>query len=287
MTSRTPHRRRPPWSRRRGGLALAALGAASVEVLWPLHGRQRPARAWATDLVHAVGNRTITLPVSYAALTVLGPMAAWLVPGPVRSGVQALPWWLQVVVVLILGDLAGYGTHRALHRVPLLWRLHAVHHSSEHLDWLATARAHPLDQALSVVITALPGLALAGGGELPWALGLFFLYYPFLSHADAALRLPGLDRVLVTPRFHHWHHAAEPGMHHANFGGFLSVWDHLFGTVHQPAGHPDRYGIGDPVLAGADHLGHLLAPITRRARAGRVARWRSAGSTGRTQEVPT
>jgi sterol desaturase/sphingolipid hydroxylase (fatty acid hydroxylase superfamily) len=244
-------------------LAVACAGAASIEVLRPLHARRRARAALVTDLVHAAGNRLLQLPATFAALTVLGPVAAWTVPGPVRSGLHGLPWWGQTAIVFILSDLANYLGHRAMHGVPLLWRVHAVHHSSEHLDWLATARAHPLDQAFTVTTTALPAIALGVLDAQPWLLTLLFLYYPFVSHANADLRLPGIERVVVTPRFHHWHHAADA--HNANFGGFLAVWDHLFGTTHASGGFPDRYGIDDAAIDGKDYLGQVLSPLTRRA----------------------
>jgi sterol desaturase/sphingolipid hydroxylase (fatty acid hydroxylase superfamily) len=239
-------------------LAIAGAAAASIEVLRPLHPRRRSRAALATDLTHAVGNRFLQLPATLAALTVLAPVATWLVPDPARSGLHALPWWGRTVIVLVLSDLANYLGHRAMHRVPALWRLHAVHHSSEQLDWLATARAHPLDQAFTVTTTALPAIALGALEAQPWLLTLLFLYYPFVSHANADLHLPEIERIIVTPRFHHWHHAL--GTRTGNFGGFLAVWDHLFGTAHAPSGFPERYGIGDTTLDD-DYLGHVLSPL--------------------------
>jgi sterol desaturase/sphingolipid hydroxylase (fatty acid hydroxylase superfamily) len=239
-------------------LVIAGAAAASVEVLRPLHAYRRTRAALATDLVHAIGNRFLQVPAAVAALTVLGPAATWAVPGTVRSGLHTLPWWVASLIVFVLSDLANYFGHRAVHRVPLLWRFHAVHHSSEQLDWLATARGHPLDQAFTVTTTALPAIALGMLDAQPWLLTLLFLYYPFISHANADLHLPRIERIVVTPRFHHWHHAAGPRT--GNFGGFLAVWDHLFGTAHAPAGFPDRYGIDGATLGGEDYLGHLLSP---------------------------
>jgi sterol desaturase/sphingolipid hydroxylase (fatty acid hydroxylase superfamily) len=241
-------------------LAIAGAAAASIEVLRPLHPQRRTRATLATDLVHAVGNRFIQVPVAVAALTVLGPLATWAVPGTIRTGLHTSPWWVATVVVFVLSDLANYFGHRAMHGVPLLWRLHAVHHSSEQLDWLATARAHPLDQAFTVTTTALPAIALGVLDAQPWLLTLLFVYYPFISHANADLHLPRIERVVVTPRFHHWHHAAVARA--TNFGGFLAVWDHLFGTAHAPAGFPDRYGIDGTALHRANYLGHLLSPTT-------------------------
>jgi sterol desaturase/sphingolipid hydroxylase (fatty acid hydroxylase superfamily) len=147
-----------------------------------------------------------------------------------------------------------------MHRVPLLWRLHAVHHSSGQLDWLATSRVHPVDLALTITVASLPAYALGYGEEHPWLMAVLFLY-PFYAHANADVRLPGFDRLLVTPAFHHWHHADEPAAHDKNFGAILTVWDRLFRTAHRPGGWPGRYGIGDDDLDTADYAGHLLAPL--------------------------
>jgi sterol desaturase/sphingolipid hydroxylase (fatty acid hydroxylase superfamily) len=242
-------------------LLVAGAAAASIEVLWPLHSTKRDRASRTTDLVHAIGNRFLQVPVAIAALTVVGRLAMWVVPDAVHSTVDGLPWWGQTAIVLVLGDLANYCGHRAMHRVPLLWRLHAVHHSSERLDWLATARAHPLDQAFSVTTSALPAVVLGVVETQPWVLALIFLYYPFVSHANADVHLPWVERVIVTPRFHHWHHADLGPTQTGNFGGFLAVWDHLFRTAHAPDGFPDRYGIGDPALGAKGYLGQLLSPL--------------------------
>jgi sterol desaturase/sphingolipid hydroxylase (fatty acid hydroxylase superfamily) len=247
------------------GLAVAGTIAALVEVLWPLHDRRRTRAALLTDLTHAVGNRYLVIVLFVLVLALTGPVAAALVPAPVREAVGAWPAPARLAVVFVLTDLANYLGHVALHRVPALWRLHAVHHSSEHLDWLATARVHPLDLALSTAAAALPAYALGLGLDSPWLLTFLFLY-PFVTHANARVRIPVLDRVLVSPEFHHWHHAEDPAAHDRNFGAALAVWDRLFGTTHEPGGFPARYGIGDPALAGADYAGHLASPFRRRRR---------------------
>jgi sterol desaturase/sphingolipid hydroxylase (fatty acid hydroxylase superfamily) len=245
------------------GLVVAATSAASLEVVTPLHRWRRPRRALLTDLTHAVGNRYLVLPLTALLLGVLAPVAHGLVPDPVRAALSDLPWWAQLAVVFALTDLANYAAHRAMHRVPVLWRFHAVHHSSEHLDWLATARVHPIDLALNITVASLPTYALGYADQQPW-LATFLFLYPFLAHADARLRLPVLDRVIVSPAFHHWHHADDPAAHDRNFGAILSVWDRLLGTAHEPAGYPERYGIGRPELAGDAYLGHLVSPLRRR-----------------------
>lgn len=245
------------------GLLVAGAGATSVEVLWPLHDRRRSLPGRLTDLTHAIGNRYPVLALTAAGLALAGPVAGRLTPGPVTAFVGSLPWGAQLAVVFILTDLCNYGAHRAMHRVPLLWRFHSVHHSSEHLDWLATSRVHPLDLAITITVASLPVYALGYAEEQPWLLAVLFLY-PFYAHANAGLRLGVLDRVIVSPAFHHWHHADDPAAHDKNFGAILAVWDRLLGTAHEPGGFPERYGIGDPRLAADDYVGHLLAPLAPR-----------------------
>lgn len=247
------------------GLAVAAAVGISLEVLAPLHEGRRPARAWAVDLTHAFGDRAMIVPLVAVGLAVAGPVVEAAVPAGVRHGVAGLPWLAQLAVVVAATDLANYLAHRALHRVPLLWSFHAVHHSSERLDWLATSRVHPLDLAVNIVAVTLPTAALGKVELAPWLVTFFFVY-PFVTHANARIRLRGVDAVLVTPAFHHWHHADQHEAYDRNFGMFLSVWDRLFGTAVDSREFPTRYGIGSAGLDGADYLGHLVLPF-RAARA--------------------
>jgi sterol desaturase/sphingolipid hydroxylase (fatty acid hydroxylase superfamily) len=246
------------------GLVVAAMVAASLEVLHPLHDRRRTRAALLTDLTHAVGNRFLILPAVVLLFRGIGTAITRVVPDAVPAAFGALPWWGQLAVAFPLADLGSYLGHRALHQVPLLWRLHRVHHSSGHLDWLATSRTHPLDLVLNLTAATIPAYALGYVDRQPWLLSALFLY-PFVAHANARLPLPGLDRVLVSPAFHHWHHAAVPEAHDRNFGAILSVWDRLFGTAHEPGGWPARYGVGLPALDTATYGGHLVSPLRRYA----------------------
>jgi sterol desaturase/sphingolipid hydroxylase (fatty acid hydroxylase superfamily) len=148
--------------------------------------------------------------------------------------------------------------------VPALWRLHRVHHSSEQLDWLATSRGHALDQAFGLLLMAVPALALAAPTE-GGAVITFLYVYPFVVHANVRIRLGGLERLVVSPWFHHWHHAEDAAGHDRNFATLLTLWDHLFGTAARIEGFPDSYGISDSELAGGDFLTHLATPFRRRA----------------------
>lgn len=242
------------------GLSIAAAVGASCEALVPLHGGRRSFRSYATDITHAIGDRCLVVPLVALLLTIIGPLVTSAVPLDVRLSFARVPSALQVLLVLITSDLTNYFAHRWRHRVRFLWAFHSIHHSSERLDWLSTSRTHPVDLAIDIVAVALPTYALGQVALAPWLLTFFFLW-PFLNHSNAQIRLPFVDRILVTPRFHHWHHAAAADAHDRNFGGFLSIWDSLFGTAIERHEFPNRYGIDGSALEGADYISHMLSPF--------------------------
>lgn len=245
------------------GFAVAAVVCASLEVLRPLANTRRT--SWVKDLVHAVGNRVLILPPLLGVVSVLGPWLARATPAAVHHAFSR-PTIVSLVVVIVVSDLFNYLAHRLLHRLTWLWRLHAVHHSSRHLDWLATSRGHPIDQIVNLAAASLPVLALGGASYAPGLIAFLYLY-PFLLHANARLPVRWLGLVFVTPVFHHWHHAEETAAHDHNFGAILSIWDRLFRTAIDSAGYPARYGTGDSTLDSQDYLGQLTTPLLFRRQA--------------------
>jgi len=247
------------------GFAVAAVVCASLEVLRPLADGRRT--SWVKDLVHAIGNRALILPPLIALVSVLGPVLFRATPAAVHH-VLSKPGAVGLVALLVLSDLFNYWAHRLLHRFGWLWRLHAVHHSSEHVDWLATSRGHPIDQIVNLTAASLPVIALGGASYAPPLIAFLYLY-PFVLHANARLRCRWLGFVFVTPVFHHWHHAAEEAGHDRNFGAILSVWDRIFGTAVDDQGYPSSYGIADSRLDRQDYLGQLVSPLLPRSLSGR------------------
>jgi sterol desaturase/sphingolipid hydroxylase (fatty acid hydroxylase superfamily) len=241
-------------------LGVAAVLGASCEVLAPLHDSRRPLRGYATDLTHAIGNRCLIVPLVAVVVSLIGPVVARAVPLAAREGLATLPWLVQVIVALVVTDFTNYLAHYGLHHSRVLWSFHAIHHSSEQLDWLATSRGHPLDLAFNMVAITLPTYAMGQIQMAPWLLTFFFLY-PFVCHANARIRFAWVGRILVTPEFHHWHHAADTKAYDKNFGAFLSIWDRLFGTAIEPGQFPDSYGIENPALDATDYLGQIAAPF--------------------------
>lgn len=173
-----------------------------------------------------------------------------------------LPQPVQLVLVLFVADGIGYLMHR-LHHHPALWRLHAVHHSSEHLDWLASVRVHPLNELVqrtpAAVILVLMGFQL----HLVAAAAPLLALYGVGLHADLPWRFGPLRYLVATPAFHRWHHArvSEGGPEGGcNFSGLFPIWDLLFGTFYLPQREPRLFGI-DGEAPPERLLGQLLWPV--------------------------
>ena len=119
------------------------------------------------------------------------------------------PWWLQAIEVVLLSDFFMYWGHRLQHRVGFLWRFHAVHHSSEHLDWIAAHREHPVDTIYTMTLINLP--PMIAGFPLETMAGFLMFRGVWAAYLHANVRLPiGPLRILLgAPELHHWHHARE------------------------------------------------------------------------------
>jgi sterol desaturase/sphingolipid hydroxylase (fatty acid hydroxylase superfamily) len=158
--------------------------------------------------------------------------AAWA-QGQGLGLLRGLPLWAGVAASIVLLDLVIYAQHRVFHRVPLLWRLHRVHHADPELDASSGLRFHPIEIWLSmwVKIAAVVALGLPPEGVVAFEI----LLNASSMFEHAAIRLPpGVDRalgsIIVTPRQHRIHHSERPEETDSHYGFFLSVWDRLFGT---------------------------------------------------------
>jgi sterol desaturase/sphingolipid hydroxylase (fatty acid hydroxylase superfamily) len=167
-------------------------------------------------------------------------------PEGVGRMVRAQPLWLQFAEALLLLDTGIYLVHRSFHAVPFLWRFHAVHHSSEELDWMSSFRNHPVDLIATRFFSVLPIFALGFASEAVAALLLFQQAQAALVHANIRTDFGPLNRILVSPHFHHWHHADERHAYDRNFAGHLAFLDWIGGTLYRPGAHyPEKYGVAE------------------------------------------
>jgi sterol desaturase/sphingolipid hydroxylase (fatty acid hydroxylase superfamily) len=168
---------------------------------------------------------------------------------PVESPRWRLPFVAQFLAILFIADLTQYWVHRAFHVVPWLWRFHEIHHSVEEMDWLAGSRLHLVDAVLTRAATYVPIYILGFGEPALFAYVVWVVVQATFIHANVRWECRPLRRLLATPAFHHWHHAAEAAAVDKNFAVHLPVIDRLFGTYYLPDRWPEAYG-----LVGGRHL---------------------------------
>jgi len=153
-----------------------------------------------------------------------------------------LPGWLSVFIAIVLLDGIIYLQHVMFHALPILWRLHRMHHADLDLDVTSGPRFHPLEMILSLLIK-LAAIMVVGPPVVAVLLFEVILnVMAMFNHSNIAL--PGIiDRglrwLIVTPDMHRVHHSTVNRETNSNFGFNLSIWDRLFGTyLAQPAlGH--------------------------------------------------
>ena len=219
---------------------------ALIETLVPRRSRTQPRTSrWITNWAIIILD-SLTLRLLAIALPLLAVGAA------IDAGAQGwglfnqitLPIWVETVLAILIFDFAIWAQHLVFHKVPILWRLHRVHHADRDIDVTTAIRFHPIEIVLSMLLKI--GLVyLIGPSAL--AIILFEIILngtAMFNHAN--MRLPlGLDAVLrlilVTPDMHRVHHSVHRHEHDSNYGFALSIWDRIFGTyVAQPEkGHED------------------------------------------------
>lgn len=188
------------------------------------------------------------------------------------------PFWLEILIAVVVLDFAIWLQHLISHRSSMLWRLHRVHHADVDIDVSTALRFHPVEIGLSMLYKV--GWVLLLGPSVV-AVVLFEVILnacAMFSHANVALP-SRLDRALraflVTPDLHRVHHSVLKGEHHSNFGFNLSIWDRLFGTyVAQPEHGHEHMTIGLPAYQSdaPTRLGwSLLLPFKRSANGTQVS----------------
>lgn len=246
-------------------LFFLALLFVPLERMFPRREQRVFRKGWGTDLSHFFVSH---MGVQVSVLLTMVPSALlfrWMLGSSLQQAVGAQPLWLQCIEALVLADLFAYVSHRLFHAVPLLWRFHAVHHSCEQLDWLASSRLHIVDIVVTRAVAFVPLYVMGFSPEALVPYLIFASLQGIAIHSNLRFAFGPLRYVLVTPQFHHWHHTAQPEAIDKNFAIHLPVIDWLFGTYHLPGERwPERYGIeGNPVPPG--YLPQLAYPFRRKA----------------------
>lgn len=210
-------------------------------------------RGWWTDVAYFFFTPFVTRVFSKSVFILPAALLIWCGVASVADfqskayagfgPVSRQPIWLQAVEIYLLADLLGYWCHRLFHGGKW-WPFHAVHHSSEDLDWLSSIRVHPVNDMVNKFVQATP-LLMAGFN--PWvtlSAAPFFTLYAIFLHARLNWDFGLLRSVIATPVFHRWHHSRQPEAMDKNFAGLFPIWDILFGTYYMPRGRiPEDFGV--------------------------------------------
>jgi sterol desaturase/sphingolipid hydroxylase (fatty acid hydroxylase superfamily) len=226
----------------------AFLLLAAGEALTPRRARSVVRRwRWPTNMTLVALNTLVTrmvLPMTGVGMAVIAEQRGW----GLLHAVGPIPAVLAVAVAIVLLDFAIYLQHVLFHAVPVLWRVHRVHHADIDVDVTTGSRFHPIEIFLSLLIKFA---AISALGPSPMAVLLFEVLLnagSLFNHANLRL-LPWLDRVLrlvvVTPDMHRVHHSAWGVETNTNFGFTFPCWDHLCGTYRaQPAAGHEAMTVG-------------------------------------------
>jgi sterol desaturase/sphingolipid hydroxylase (fatty acid hydroxylase superfamily) len=213
--------------------ALLLVLLASAEAIWPRRalvlGRNP---RWLTHALFFLSNAVVGRLLSF--LVVVGVAANWAETQRFGAlNLVALPFWVEVAIAFIVLDFAVWFQHFLMHRNPLLWRMHAVHHSDRDLDVTTALRFHPFELIVSTFYKSAIVVLLGVPLFVALVFELWLNANALFNHSN--IRLPRrVDRVLrlflVTPDMHMVHHSTRVDEQKKNFGFALTLWDRLFGT---------------------------------------------------------
>ncbi|MFB3146432.1 MAG: sterol desaturase family protein [Nitrospirales bacterium] len=214
----------------------AFVGIFAVMAVWEMMAPRRQwntakAKRWVVNLA-IVGFNSLLTRVLFAS----GALGAAILAGQGEVGLfnqLNWPWWAELIIAVVVLDLVVYIQHVLMHAVPILWRLHMVHHSDLDVDVTTGVRFHPIEIALSMFIKIGAVILI---GVSPTAVLMFEVMLnatSMFNHSN--VRIPvQVDRMLrwivVTPDMHRVHHSVIPRETNRNFGFNLSWWDRVLGT---------------------------------------------------------
>jgi lathosterol oxidase len=245
-------------------MLLMTLIFSPIEVLWPAYPQQSVFRSqWLTDIVYFLSTH---LPIQITTFLILLPatqLSAILSIPALTHAVSELPWLVQFFVAILVADLAEYFIHRAFHKIPFMWRFHAIHHSSPSLDWIAGSRSHIVDDIAVRAFILIPMMCVFSHDML--VAYLFFVnIHATWAHCNFGPTVKWLEPFLIQPRFHHWHHTSQKEAIDKNFAIHFPWIDKLFGTYYLPKDKwPDAYGLHNEEMP-PGFWRQTFYPLTRR-----------------------
>lgn len=261
-------------------LLLLVLIFFPMEKIFPAKKGQKFFRpSWWVDLCFFLGQYLLWGALVLWALSYFSFWLDDIVPQAFRKKVAAQPWWLQAIEVIVLSDFIIYWGHRLQHSAGFLWRFHKVHHSAEHLDWLAAHREHPLDTIFTVGLINLPAFILGFPLETLAGFIAFRGVWAIYIHSNVRLPIGPLRMLIGAPELHHWHHDLDRKA--GNYANISPLMDIIFGTYTCPKKEPDAFGIRESFPK--HYIGQMLHPLLPAKFGKRLFRSRKKGNPDSSQ----
>lgn len=263
-------------------IAFLVLVFLPMEKVFPANAKQKIFRpSWILDLCYFLGQYFIWGTLVLWTMNYFRSSLESIVPANFRASVASQPWWLIAIEVVILSDFLIYWGHRIQHRVNFLWRFHKVHHSAEHLDWLAAHREHPLDTIYTVGLINLPAFILGFPLEAIAGLIAFRGIWAIYIHSNVRLPIGKLKVLIGAPELHHWHHDVERDR--GNYANISPLMDILFGTYVCPDHEPEKFGIKEPFPK--HYVGQMMHPMLPSFITKKLFRKKEVGTTNASTDL--
>jgi sterol desaturase/sphingolipid hydroxylase (fatty acid hydroxylase superfamily) len=228
-----------------GPLSVGILGVILVvERLRPAQRRALVARGHRQDVLYAVLNATLVLPLIAALTLSFDAILRRALPWIVLPRMAIVPKGLAIVAIFVAMDGCNWFVHLANHRVRMLWRFHELHHSQEDMNALTVFRTHPFIH-FSYLLALIPGVVLLANGAVSTSLLVAYGGIVAFAHSNTNLGFGPLRRIFVSPNFHRIHHRLE-GAQDVNLGFALTIWDQLFRRAVFPTPETVRIDTGIP-----------------------------------------
>jgi sterol desaturase/sphingolipid hydroxylase (fatty acid hydroxylase superfamily) len=208
-------------------------------------------KEWGTDLFYFICNH-VFIGIFLLIVTHFVSTFSFAISQNLQLYIRSLHSLVQFIIILFVTDFIQYWSHRAYHEVPFLWYIHAIHHSSKQMDWLASSRLHILELLITRSLIFLPIFLLGFDTHVINAYIIYVSFQAVFDHANVSVN-PGILRyIIVTPNFHHWHHSQDQEALDKNYAAHFSCIDYMFGTaVNSQKMWPEKYGVlGDYVPTG-------------------------------------
>jgi len=214
-------------------LVALVVATAICERIWPAERRPLLARGHVQDACFVALHAIVVIPLmtllSVGAADLIEGHASWIELRPAGNW----PGWVLMPLTIVAMDAANWLAHYADHRLDLLWRFHALHHSQEELSVLTSFRAHPLMHTTGFILATIPVVALMPSRAIDPVLITIYVCIGTLQHANIRWTFGPVGRVIVSPAYHRLHHA--PDIQDMNLGVVLTIWDVLAGRARFPS----------------------------------------------------